>query len=61
MSKTIEAPCLNCPVRYIGCHANCDEFLAYQYDLEQVKKEKKNKELTRSYSHSYGYGTTLQG
>jgi len=41
--NNIEAPCQNCNAREIGCHSNCDVYLAYrdrvdEYNAERLKK-----------------------
>lgn len=39
MSKWIHAPCQNCKDRHVGCHGNCEIYLAYANESKKKKLE----------------------
>lgn len=41
----MNAPCLNCERRTLGCHSTCEEYK--KYDAENIKDRKKNLENQR--------------
>lgn len=43
------APCKNCPMRKIGCHAECLKYFAYKLEIELVKREKQNEKDCKNY------------
>ena len=32
--------CWKCERRHVGCHANCEEYLAYKAEWEKIRKAK---------------------
>ena len=36
--RRIPLPCLNCCDRHIGCHSECEKYLAYRDELRTEKK-----------------------
>lgn len=44
------APCKECEKRYLGCHANCEEYQAWRSEriemYEKISKEKEKQEWT---------------
>lgn len=42
------APCKNCTLRYIGCHANCSEYLEWAELARSVRAAKNHDEHLRN-------------
>lgn len=34
--------CYECEKRYVGCHSNCDKYLAFKRSRDQINEAKKN-------------------
>lgn len=34
----IEAPCLDCVDRHVGCHSTCDKYIQFKKDLNAMKQ-----------------------
>lgn len=33
-----DAPCKDCPNRYVGCHSKCGDYLLYRSELDEHNK-----------------------
>ena len=42
------APCKNCTLRYVGCHANCSEYLEWAELARSIREAKRHDEHMRS-------------
>lgn len=42
------APCKNCTLRYVGCHANCSEYLEWAELARSVRAAKNHDEHMRN-------------
>ena len=42
------APCKNCTLRYVGCHANCSEYLEWAELARSVRAAKNHDEHLRN-------------
>lgn len=42
------APCKNCTLRYVGCHANCTEYLEWAELARSVRAAKNHDEHLRN-------------
>ena len=38
---SLNAPCLNCPNKIIGCHSTCDLYIAFQKENNKKIEERK--------------------
>lgn len=45
-----QAPCYDCPRRYVGCHSNCADWRKYRADIDALKtkivREKESERIT---------------
>lgn len=50
----MNAPCVDCQTRYVGCHANCDRYKAWKAeqmtDAERVRKDKRRNSMLNAYT-----------
>ena len=42
------APCKNCTLRYVGCHANCSEYLEWAELARSVREAQRHDEHMRN-------------
>lgn len=42
------APCKNCTLRYVGCHANCSEYLEWAELARSIRAAKSHDEHMRN-------------
>lgn len=35
----IQSPCINCPDRKVGCHTDCEKYIAFRAENERLKAE----------------------
>lgn len=42
------APCKNCTLRYVGCHANCSEYLEWAELARSIRAAKNHDEHMRN-------------
>lgn len=50
-AKAIHSPCQFCKERYVGCHANCDNYKAYREDIAAYRKQEKRKNGSVNYDY----------
>lgn len=43
------APCKNCKDRYLGCHSECEKYIAYKDDRQAMHKRKEKAGLIDGY------------
>ena len=41
----MNSPCKDCPDRHIGCHSDCDKYINYRKELEQLKEQQYKENL----------------
>lgn len=52
MIRTGNAPCKDCPDRFVGCHSTCQKYVQYRTDRDDmIKKMYEYKEGVRYTSH----------
>ena len=39
----MNAPCMNCRNRYVGCHSNCEAYSEFTDDVETLKAKRREK------------------
>lgn len=45
----MNAPCMNCSDRFIGCHSSCDKYSKYKTRSEEIQNNRKKELLPNIY------------
>lgn len=45
----MNAPCKDCPIRAIGCHANCDKYKDFRTEQDKVRAARNEYHLANPY------------
>jgi len=43
--------CKGCARRYVGCHADCEDYKAFKQEIEERKKREREYHLPHYYKH----------
>lgn len=53
----VKSPCLNCELRFVGCHANCSMYLDYRNKVDEQSeliRQDKNRRGRYQWVTTYG-------
>ena len=39
----MNAPCMNCKNKYIGCHSNCEDYAEFKDNVEELKAKRRKR------------------